>query len=159
MTGLSSMQLAVELATRQRDQLRLDLAQVLQTLEAAQDQFNQLESYAQETQARWITQSQTDSTPQVMRHYYKFMEKLYQAIALQRQVLQDAERQVQAHKKVLLEAEFKLASRQTVCDNMYREATRRRDKIEQKQFDEMAALLYRSRRIERDREILQDGRP
>ena len=159
MTGLSSMQLAVELATRQRDQLRLDLAQVLQTLEAAQDQFNQLESYAQETQARWITQSQTDSTPQVMRHYYQFMEKLYQAIALQRQVLQDAERQVQAHKKVLLEAEFKLASRQTVCDNMYREATRRRDKIEQKQFDEMAALLYRSRRIERDREILQDGRP
>jgi flagellar FliJ protein len=96
MTGLSSMQLAVELATRQRDQLRLDLAQVLQTLEAAQDQFNQLDSYAQETQARWITQSQTDSTPQVMRHYYQFMEKLYQAIALQRQVLQDAERQVQA---------------------------------------------------------------
>jgi flagellar FliJ protein len=159
MTGLSSMQLAVELATRQRDQLRLDLAQVLQTLEAAQDQFNQLESYAQETQARWITQSQTDSTPQVMQHYYQFMEKLYQAIALQRQVLQDAERQVQAHKKVLLEAEFKLASRQTVCDNMHREANRRRDKIEQKQFDETAALLYRSRRIERDREILQDGRP
>jgi hypothetical protein len=42
---------------------------------------------------------------------------------------------------------------------MHREANRRRDKIEQKQFDETAALLYRSRRIERDREILQDGRP
>ncbi len=159
MTVLSSMQLAVELATRQRDQLRLDVAQVLRTLEGAQDQFDQLQSYAQETQTRWITQSQADSTPQVMRHYYQFMEKLYQAITLQRQVLQDVQRQVQAQQKLLLDAEFKLASRQTVCDNMDREASRKRDRIEQKQFDETAALIYRSRRVERDREALQDGRP
>ena len=74
-------------------------------------------------------------------------------------MLQDVQRQVQAQQKLLLDAEFKLASRQTVCDNMDREASRKRDRIEQKQFDETAALIYRSRRVERDREALQDGRP
>ena len=147
MTALSSMQLAVELATRQRDQLRLDLAQLQHTLEGAQDQFNQLDSYAQETQRRWITQSQTQSSPQLMCHYYQFMDKLHHAITLQRQVLQDLERQVQAQKTGLLEAEFKLASRQTVRDNMHREARVRRDKMEQKQFDEMATIRYQPQAV------------
>lgn len=156
MTGLLSMQLAVEQATRQRDQLRLDLAQAQRLCDGAQEQFNQLEGYAQETQARWVTNSQSHSTPEVMRHYYQFMDKLYQAIALQTQVLEDAGRRVQAQQKLLLEAEFKLASRQTVCDNMRREAIMRRDKIEQKHFDEMAALQYRKNRVERDIETLRD---
>jgi flagellar FliJ protein len=148
MTGLSSMQLAVDLARRECDQLGLDLAQAHKVREAAQDQYNQLESYAQETQARWVTKSQTQSTPEVLRHYYQFMDKLYQAMALQTQVLQDAERQVQAQKKLLLEAEFKRASRQTVCDNMRRAANVKRDKLEQKQFDEMAATQFRKHQLE-----------
>ena len=151
MSSLSSMQLAVELATRQRDQLRLDLAQAQQLLAGAQDQFKQLDGYAQETQTRWVTKSQTHSSPEVMRHYYQFMDKLHQAIALQAQVTKDAELRVQAQQNLLLEAEFKLATRQTVCDDMQRAANVRRDKLEQKQFDEVAALQYRQNQVQQER--------
>ena len=146
MSGLSSMVLAVDQATRQRDQQRLELARTQQVLEAAQDQFNQLESYAQETQTRWIAKSQHQAAPEVMSHYYQFMDKLHQAMTLQTQVLQDAGLRVQEQQKLLLQAEFKLASRQTVCDSMRREAGIRRDKIEQKLFDDMAAQQYRRNR-------------
>ncbi len=148
MSALSSMDLAVDQATRQRDQQRLELARTLQAQDAAQDQFNQLESYAQETQTRWISKSQQQATPEVMRHYYQFMDKLHQAMALQTQALQEAGRRVQEQQECLLQAEFKLAGRQTVCANMRREAGLRRDKLEQKQFDEMAAQQYRRNRAQ-----------
>ncbi len=143
MSGLDSIRLAVELATRQRDQARQDLAQAQQVLQFAQDQFNQLEGYAEETQGRWVTQSAGQSTPELMRHYYQFMDKLYQAIAMQSQVLHDANQRVQAREKALLEAEFKLASRETVRDGLQKAANQRRDRREQKQLDELAALQHR----------------
>jgi flagellar FliJ protein len=143
MSGLASLQLAVELAIRQRDQLRLDLAQAQQVQASAQQQADQLEGYARETQARWVTQSTRVAAPEVMRHYYQFMDKLYQAIAMQAQVMQDAEQRVARWEQCLLQAEFTLASRQTVRDKLHRDALSRRDKLEQKQFDEMAALQYR----------------
>ena len=156
MTGLSSMQLAVEIATRERDQLRQELARAQAACAGAQEQFNQLEGYAQETQTRWVAKSQIQSAPEVMRHYYQFMDKLYHAIALQTQALQEAQRRLQAQQDLLLEAEFKLASRQTVRDDMRRAASVKRAKIEQKQFDEMAALQHRQNRIEHEREALRD---
>lgn len=150
MSGLASIQLAIELATRQRDQARQDLAQAQQVLQFAQDQFNQLEGYAQETQGRWVTQSGGQSTPELMRHYYQFMDKLYQAIAMQSQVLHDASQRVQAREKALLEAEFKLASRETVRDGMQRAANQKRERREQKQVDELAALQHRKSHPGRD---------
>jgi flagellar FliJ protein len=147
-SALASMQLAVELASRQRDQVRQELAQAHKVLQFAQQQFRQLEGYAEETQARWITQSTRQAAPEVMRHYYQFMDKLQQAMALQQQVLQDAGLRLGVQQQALLEAEFRLSARQTVCDNMRREAAVRRDKLEQKVFDEMAALQYRRNRAE-----------
>ncbi len=143
MSGLASLQLAVELAMRQRDQMRLDLAQAQQVQTSARQQADQLEGYARETQARWVTQSNRVAAPEVLRHYYQFMDKLYQAIAMQGQVMLDAGQRVALREQSLLQAEFTLASRQTVRDNLHRAAQLRRDRLEQKQFDEMAALQYR----------------
>lgn len=140
------MQLAIELATRQRDQVRLDLEQERQGLQFAQEQLNQLEGYSQDTQARWVTRSNSHSTSELMRHYYQFMDKLHQAMTLQRQVVQDAEQRVRSQQATLLQAEFKLASRQTVRNNMLAAVNMRRDKQEQKQLDEMAALQHRTMR-------------
>jgi flagellar biosynthesis chaperone FliJ len=62
---------------------------------------------------------------------------------MQGQVLQDASHRVKLREKSLLDAEFTLASRQTVRDNMQRAMLIRRDKLEQKQLDEMAAQQHR----------------
>ena len=143
MTSLVSVQLAIDLATRERDKVLLEVGQAKRVLQSCQDQFNQLSSYAQETQARWVTSSRGVATPAVMHHYYQFMDKLHHAMAMQTQVLQEAGRRVETLQVKVLEAEFKLASRQTLCDSMRLAQHRWRDKLEQKQVDEMAALQHR----------------
>ena len=143
MTSLASVQLAIDLATSERDQVVQEVAQARRVLQSCQDQFNQLSSYAQETQERWVTSSRGVATPAVMHHYYQFMDKLHHAMAMQSQVLQEAVRRVESLQGKLLEAEFKLASRQTLCDSMRVAQHRRRDKVEQKQSDEVAALQHR----------------
>ncbi|MEI8324694.1 MAG: flagellar FliJ family protein [Betaproteobacteria bacterium] len=143
MSALSSMQLAVELAARQRDQRLQDVAQAQQQCLNAQQQFDLLQGYAQETQARWVNQSRNHLTPELLRHYYQFMDKLHQAIAMQTQASLDAAQRLAQEQALLLQTEFTLASRQTVRDAMRRAARARSDKIEQKQLDEMAALQHR----------------
>ena len=75
MTSLASVQLAIDLATSERDQVVQEVAQARRVLQSCQDQFNQLSSYAQETQERWVTSSRGVATPAVMHHYYQFMDK------------------------------------------------------------------------------------
>ena len=54
MSELRSIELAIELATRKRDEFAKAVARVEKTLQFAQNQMNQLEGYAAETDARWI---------------------------------------------------------------------------------------------------------
>ena len=143
MSGQASVQLAVELAVRQRDQARQEVAQAQQVVQFAREQMGQLERYAQETQERWVTQSKDQSTPELMRHYYQFMDKLYEAISLQSQVLLDAGQRLQAREKALLEAEYRLASRESVLAGLRKAASVKQEKVEQKQQDELAAQQHR----------------
>ena len=143
MTSLVSVQMAIDLATRERDQSIQEVSQARRVLQSCQDQFDQLSSYAQETQVRWVTSSRGVATTAVMHHYYQFMDKLHHAMAMQSQVLQEATRRVETLQVKLLESEFKLASRQTLCDSMRLAQHRWRDRMEQKQVDEMAAAQHR----------------
>ena len=55
MSNIQTLNKVVEIAEKRRDEARASLAQQQRELQIAQDQMKQLQTYAQEAQARWST--------------------------------------------------------------------------------------------------------
>lgn len=142
MSSINSLELAVSVAQRLRDQARQDLNQAQQALMFEQGQFVQLQGYSDETEARWITQSRTVASPELMRHYYQFMDKLQQAVQMQRDIVQDAERRVGLRQEALLQAEFTVSARESLLQQARVDQRVRAERHEQKQQDDMAAVQH-----------------
>lgn len=142
MSNLKGIVLAIELATRQRDQSAQVSAKARRALEFARDQMAQLQSYAGDTDARWTGSASVARSGELIRHHYQFMDRLQQAIALQTGAINAAVFQVEQADKALLQAEFRLAglnqvlkARQAALDVIQR----RRD---QRQTDEFASMQH-----------------
>ena len=143
MSALKSILLAIDVATRQRDEVGKLLAQIQRNWHGAQDQIEQLESYAADTESKWAVSSQVRATPEVMQHYYQFMERLQQAIGLQRHVVSGVEQELTAAKKLLLGADIRLASLNQLMEKRQTGIQRIQAGRDQKQLDEFAALQHR----------------
>lgn len=139
MSAVKSVLLAIEVATGKREQVAKGLLHVLRTHTFAQDQMAQLESYASETEARWAAAARISTTPELMRHHYQFMDRLHHAIGLQIGVLENTARNVELAKRLLLEAEFRLASLKQVLKKKQADMRFLQTRREQKQMDEFAA--------------------
>ena len=87
MSAIKSFLLAIEMATRKRDQANQDVMHVQSGHLFAQNQLTQLETYAAETESRWTAAAQISTSPELMRHHYQFMGRLHHAIGLQQGVL------------------------------------------------------------------------
>ena len=142
MSLLKTLAVAVDVASLKRDAANRTLGQAQQKYMAAHDQLTQLETYASETETRWIKQAQTCAAPELMRHHYQFMERLAQAIQMQLGILADNAHWVEAAKKQLTEAEIRVATLKQVCRNKQVEAERLQNRREQKQIDEFAAQRF-----------------
>lgn len=142
MSLLKTLAVAIDVAGLKRDAASRGLGQAQQKYLDAQNQLTQLESYAAETEARWITQAQNCALPEMMRHHYQFMERLSQAIQMQQGILADQARWVETAKKQLADAEIRVATLKQVCRNKQLEADRLQSRREQKQLDEYAALRF-----------------
>ncbi len=142
MSLLKTLAVAVDVARQKRDVASRALGQAQQKYIAAHDQLTQLETYATETETRWMVQAQNCAVPELMRHHYQFMERLAQAIQMQLGILADNARWVEAAKKHLTEAEIRVATLQQVCRNKQVAASRLQDRREQKQIDEFAAQRF-----------------
>lgn len=140
MSAVKSVCLAIEVATRRRDKANQALMLVQRAHLFALDQMAQLETYAQETEARWTAAAQASTTPELMRHHYQFMGRLHHAIGLQSGVVQDAAREVEGKKGLVLEAEFRLTSLKQVLKKKEAEIVIIQSRREQKQMDEFASL-------------------
>src|SRR5659263_543049 len=110
MSAVKSFLLAIDLATRKRDEVAQGLMRVQSAHLFAQDQMSQLEIYAAETVSRWTAAAQVGTTPELLRHHYQFLDRLQQAIGLQQGVLANESRKVAQAKRLVLEAEFRLVS-------------------------------------------------
>jgi len=141
-SAVASVQLAADVALRKRDEAGLVLVQVQRSQRHAQDQLDQLESYAHETVSRWTAAAQVQATPELMRHHYQFMERLHHAIGLQRAAVAKVALQVETANQALLQAEFRLAALKQVLARKKAEVQAVQDKREQKQMDEFAALQF-----------------
>jgi flagellar FliJ protein len=142
MSAVKSVQLATDIAARQRDEAGLELARTQRTQQFAQQQLDQLESYAAETLARWTASAQVSATPELLRHHYQFMERLHHAIGLQHGVLMKESGEVEMANRVLLQAEFRLAALKQVLARKKAEVMVLQMRREQKQMDEFAALQF-----------------
>ncbi|MEJ8825679.1 flagellar export protein FliJ [Variovorax humicola] len=142
MSNPSALQTAVQLATRDRDAAAQRLALARQGWIAAQVQLDQLESYAQETQSRWRTQS-TRTSPEIMAHHYQFMERLTHATQLQSGVVAQQAATVKLMADRLRAAETRRESLRQLHATRESEQRRALDRREQKASDERAALQYR----------------
>ncbi len=139
----NGLRVAIELAERRRDAAAAELARVRAAAQAAQGQFEQLQGYAGETEARWTQQAQVRAMPELMQHHYQFMARLHQAIDMQRNVLQQHGRKVEQHIVQLRETELRLGSLQKVVARQQLDAQRLALRREQKEIDEFAALQSR----------------
>ncbi len=142
MTLLKTLGVAVDVAGRKRDMASQALGQAQQRYLAASNQLAQLETYAQETEERWMVQAQNCVLPELMRHHYQFMERLAQAIQMQKGMLADELRWVESAKKQLADAEIRVATLKQVCRKKQMEVDLLQARREQKQTDEFAAMRF-----------------
>lgn len=143
MSALRSFLLAIDLATRKRDEAAQALMRVQSACLFAQDQMSQLEVYAAETASRWTKAAQSGTTPELLRHHYQFLDRLQQAIGLQQGVLANESRKLEHAKRLVLEAEFRLLSLQQVLKKKQADLALIQSRREQKLMDEFAALQTR----------------
>lgn len=142
MTLLKTLAVAVNVAGGKRDAASQAVGHAQQRYIAARDQLNQLETYAKETEDRWMKQAQTCALPELMHHHYQFMERLEQAKQMQQGMLAEEARRVDAAKKQLADAEIRLATLKQVCRKKQLDADRAQSRREQKQTDEFAAQRF-----------------
>ena len=144
MSSLNALAVAVEAASRKRDDARRALQDAQAAQQAALAQLEQLEGYARETEARWGVKADTAMKPEVMYHHYQFMNRLGHAAGIQTGVVGDHAHRVEAARQALLQAELRLASLRKVVDKRRQELELAQMRREQKQTDERAALQYRN---------------
>lgn len=142
MSALKSLSLAIDLATRRRDQAMQVLMLARQEAARAQGQLDQLLGYAEETSSKWAVGAKPQTTSALLGHHYQFMARLQHAAGLQQGVIEDMQRRIDAAQKGLLEAEFRLAGLRQVLKKKQTELTLKQSRREQREMDEMAALLH-----------------
>ena len=140
MSAIKSFLLAIEMATRKRDQASQGLVQAQNASLFAQDQMNQLQTYAAETESRWTTAAQISTSTEMLRHHYQFMGRLQHAMDLQKGALENETRKVALAKKGVLDAEFRLVSLKQVLEKKQADLAVLQARREQKQMDEFASM-------------------
>ena len=142
MPQLRGLLLALDLATRRRDEASASLLQVQRGCLGAQNQKGQLESYAAETESNWALGSRASAQPEIVRHYDQFMGRLREAVALQGAVVDDHLRAVSVAQRVLLDAELRVAGLKRLLEKRRSAKVRSQAGREQKQLDELSAQQF-----------------
>jgi len=142
MSAVRSLTLAIEVATRRRDQADQAWMQARRAVQQAENQLEQLQSYAGETEARWATATAATVSAELMQHQQHFMQRLRHAIGLQGGVMADLQRQAEAARQRRLQEEVRLTALEQLLKKKLAEQARLQARREQKQMDELAVLKY-----------------
>ena len=142
MPQFKALELAITQATLQRDARARQQAQALRTLAFAHGQLEQLQSYAGDTDARWIGAHSTGRSAELIRHHYLFVERLQNAVQMQQGVIANLERQREAAHQALLQAEYRLAGFRQVLQTRRLAQQRSQQRREQRETDEFAAMRH-----------------
>jgi flagellar FliJ protein len=142
MPKFRALALAIEQATQQRDTQARQHAQAQKTLQFAQGQLQQLQSYASDTDARWTGGQAFQLSVELIRHHYQFMDRLQHAASQQQGVIAKLERQLAGAHQLLLQAEYRLAGFKQVLKGRRAEQQVLQQRREQRATDEFAAMSH-----------------
>lgn len=142
MPKFRALELAIEQATRQRDEQARRHAQAQRALEYGQGQLGQLQNYSADIDARWIGGHSVNLSVEMVKHHYQFMDRLQNAVTLQQGVIANLERQRMAAHQMLLQAEYRLAGFKQVIKGRRAELDGLQQRRDQRATDEFAAMRH-----------------
>ena len=142
MSAFRSLELAIDMAVRQRDAQARKLAQAVRNRDFAQQQMAQLQGYADETDARWGRGQSATLSTEMLHHHYQFRDRLQQAVHMQEGVIANLQTQRDAAHRDLLNAEYKLASLRQVLAHRQAAALQVQHRRDQRTMDEFAAQRH-----------------
>lgn len=139
----------IEIAERRRDEALAECARLQTEQRQAQEQMDQLVTYADEADRRWAERGAAGVDVTLLMHHRQFMAKLDNAMAFQQDVLADRAQRVQRATAAVQEAERDLASLRKYAARQIEAWQQTLQRREQKHTDEMAQNIHR-RRLEND---------
>ena len=158
-TAIQTLNKVVELAHKRRDEALGQLAQLQREMAQAQDQMQQLQTYADEAQARWSQRSSAGVDANVMHHHRQFMQKIDHAMDFQRGVLGQRQTQMDQAQQQVHVAERDLAGLRKYTDGKVQALLHRAQREEQKQTDEMALNIHLRQRLAQSVITTKGARP
>ena len=138
MSERKTLNLAIEIMKKKRDELARQWQALRQDADLAQEQLNQLTSYALETQTRWDKRSRQATAQMLMQQHFKFFEKLESAISMQMEVVADKDFKCINKKQIWTQAEQRVQILQRYQKRCIEQHQAKVLKVEQKQTDEFA---------------------
>ncbi len=142
MSSLNALMVAIDAASRKRDEALQTVQERQRAQQAGQEQMDQLQSYAQEMQRRWGAHESQSVQPEVMYHQYQFMERLQHAIDLQTRVMADLAIRLETAQKALMACELRVSSLRKVVEVRRRDIALAQMRREQKETDDRAAIQF-----------------
>lgn len=142
MTSFHGLQLAIEQAERLRDERAKVVARLEEHLGSLQAQLFQLETYAQETEKRWINGAHLQISSELLRHHYQFMGRLQHAMSLQMEVISATRNDITAARNAQMVVEVRLHGLREVLSKRHKHMERVELRREQHRSDEFAALAH-----------------
>jgi flagellar protein FliJ len=147
MRKFHGLQLAIDLAVRQRDECLTVLGQAQTRLDMGRQQQEQLQNYANDTDARWASGTSVAISAELVRHHYQFVARLQHAIDMQVGVISNLTRQQDLSRAALARAEAKVEGLRQVLASRVDAVRKVEQRREQAHMDEMAALAYARKRV------------
>ena len=142
MTSFHGLQLAIEQAERLRDERAKVVARLEAHLGSLQAQLFRLETYAQETEKRWINGAHLQISSELLRHHYQFMGRLQHAMSLQMEVISATRNDITAARNAQMVVEVRLHGLREVLSKRHKHMERVELRREQHRSDEFAALAH-----------------
>lgn len=142
MTSFHGLQLAIEQAERMRDERAKVVARLEAHLGSLQAQLFQLETYAQETEKRWMNGAHSQISGELLRHHYQFIGRLQHAMSLQMDVISAARNDIAVARSAQMLVEVRLHGLREVLNKRRKHMERVEVRREQHRSDEFAALAH-----------------
>jgi len=138
---VESLQMLMQREQQQCDQAQSALQRADESARRAHQQCEQLLAYRGEYEARWSAQFHQGGTMDILLCYRNFMQRLDQAVAMQRRQAEMAERHLAQARRLLLDCERRLASVRKLLERRIAELAQLARQREQKQTDEQAQRM------------------
>jgi flagellar protein FliJ len=128
-------------AEAERDQAMAALRRAEEQAEHVRAQAEQLASYRSEYQQRWANNFSRRSAIEIVHCYQSFMQRLDEALALQRQQSDAAHALAGQQRQALVVAERRVASVRKLIGRRQAELQHKQSRLEQRQNDETAERI------------------